>query len=135
MSRLQYHEWCKYFQSSRIIVKNDLKSGWLFKLTNDKNIDDIHFVICASHCLTVWEITKEVGINIESFDEILIEKYLACVAFPQTYAISINRRLEENHINISQNLPHHTNTNENFLKILSQMMELWIMATIWEIIS
>jgi hypothetical protein len=61
LSCTQCNEWLQHFKWGRTSTKDDSKTGQPFTSTGDDHVEKVHAVIHENFCLTVREVSEEVG--------------------------------------------------------------------------
>jgi len=83
-------------------------------------------VICSNLNLTIHELKEEAGISKTMYHEILTENlgmhYVAAISVP----LMLSEYQKRNHVDVSEELVNHANTDENFLKNIVTDDKNWL---------
>ena len=74
LSHMQCHKSYQHFKLGRTSIKDNLKSGRPSTSMDDDHIEKVCAVIRENHCLTVHEVSEEVGICKSVCHTVLTEK-------------------------------------------------------------
>lgn len=124
MSRVQCCEWFKCFEHSRMLVGGDTKPGRPSTSTDDDHIERARTVICGNHCLTVREVSDEVGISVGSCHEIFSDKLKMRRVRAKFMPHLLTDGQKQTGVEMSQELL--AAANGNFLKNIMTGDETWL---------
>jgi hypothetical protein len=129
MSRTQCFEWYSHFETGRMSIDEDSRSGRPSTSIDDVHIDAVRHLILQNRCLTIREIAEDVGISFGSCQAILTEKLnMQCVAAKFVRCV-LTEDQKANRVNISQELLDRVSLDENFLKTVvnrRRNLGLWL---------
>jgi len=126
LSHTQCHEWYQHFISGRTSTEDDPKSGRPSMLMDNDHVEKVLAVIRQKHCLSVCEVTKEVGICKSSCHLILTDKLKMRRVVTKFVPHLLTDAQKENHVTVSQELLDRSNADENFLKNVITDDETWV---------
>jgi hypothetical protein len=74
LSRTQCYKWYQCFKLGRTSTEDHSKTGWPSTSKEDDHVEKARAVIRENRCLTLHEVSEEVGITKSSCHTILTEK-------------------------------------------------------------